>query len=303
MRDRADRPGELDSLLSEMKRSDVAAEITQASKSNLAFAFIAMSGARRRDITTFYAFCRVIDDIADDNRRDRETKRRELRVWRESLRGVLADEPALARPVRQLMSSYPITPEMLEEIITGVEMDVDIRRYATWNELRIYCHRVASAVGLVSIEIFGYKNPRCRDYAIALGLALQITNIIRDVEKDLKVDRIYLPAEDLARFTYTEKDLRNAVTDARFIQLMNFEAARAENFFAEARKLLPPEDKRAMLPAEIMRSIYQSLLGRMEVDHFKVFEKDYRLSKLEKVGQVTAQFLNCFLSLPRQASD
>ncbi len=277
-----------------MKTSDGAAEITRASKSNLAFAFIAMSGARHRDITTFYAFCRVIDDIADDDRRDPEMKRRELASWRQSLRGEAAGEPALAKPVRELMSRYPITPEMLEEIITGVEMDIDIRRYATWDELRVYCHRVASAVGLVSIEIFGYRNPRCRDYAIALGLALQMTNIIRDVARDLRADRVYLPGEDLARFDYTEEDLRNGVTDRRFIQLMNYEAARAENFFAESNRLLPREDHRSMLPAEIMRSIYQALLRRMKLDNFRMFEKDYRLSKTEKVGRAAAQLLKIF---------
>ena len=277
-----------------MKTSDAATEITRASKSNLAFAFIAMSGARRRDITTFYAFCRVIDDIADDDRRNQETKRRELAMWRQSLRGEFANEPALAKPVRQLLSTYPITPEMLEEIITGVEMDVDIRRYAAWDELRVYCHRVASAVGLVSIEIFGYKNPQCRDYAIALGLALQMTNIIRDVAADLKADRIYLPQEDLARFNYREDDLRNGVTDSRFIQLMNLEAARAESLFAEATNLLPPEDRRSMLPAEIMRSIYQALLRRMKLDNFRIFEKDYRLSKIEKARWAAAQLFKFF---------
>src|SRR5438045_8531041 len=123
-----------------MRTGDAATEITRASKSNLAFAFIAMSGVRRRDITTCYAFCRVIDDIADDDRRDAETKRRELGLWRQSLHGEAAGEPALAKPVRDLMSRYPITPEMLEEIIIGVEMDLDIRRYATWDELRVYCH-------------------------------------------------------------------------------------------------------------------------------------------------------------------
>jgi phytoene synthase len=277
-----------------MKTSDAAAEITRASKSNLAFAFVAMSGARRRDITTFYAFCRVIDDIADDDRRDQETKRRELAMWRQSLRGQFADEPALARPVRQLIATYRITPEMLEEIITGVEMDIDLRRYATWEELRVYCHRVASAVGLVSIEIFGYKNPLCRNYAIALGLALQMTNIIRDVAIDLKAGRIYLPQEDLARFDYREDDLRKGLTDSRFIQLMNFEAARAENLFAEATNLLPPEDRRSMLPAEIMRSIYQALLRRMKLDNFRMFEKDYRLSKIEKAGRAAAQLFKFF---------
>jgi phytoene synthase len=277
-----------------MKTSDGAAEITRASKSNLAFAFIAMSGARRRDITTFYAFCRVIDDIADDSQRDAETKRRDLALWRQSLRSEAAGEPALAKPVRDLMARYPISPEMLEEIITGVEMDIDIRRYATWDELGVYCHRVASAVGLVSIEIFGYSNPRCRNYAIALGLALQVTNIIRDVARDLRADRIYLPGEDLARFDYTEEDLRNGITDMRFIQLMNFEASRAEKFFAESTRLLPREDHRSMLPAEIMRSIYQALLRRMKLDNFRMFEKDYRLSKPEKVGRVAAQLLKIF---------
>jgi phytoene synthase len=277
-----------------MKTSDGAAEITRASNSNLAFAFIAMSGARRRDITTFYAFCRVIDDIADDNQRDPEMKRRELARWRKSLRGEAAEEPALAKPVRDLMSRYPITTEMLEEIITGVEMDIDIRRYATWDELRVYCHRVASAVGLVSIEIFGYKNPECREYAIALGLALQVTNIVRDVARDLRADRVYLPGEDLARFDYTEEDLRNNVTDTRFIQLMNFEAGRAETFFAESARLLPQEDRRTMLPAEIMRSIYQALLRRMKLDNFRMFEKEYRLSKAEKAGRAAAQMLKIF---------
>jgi 15-cis-phytoene synthase len=277
-----------------MKKSNGAAEITRASKSNLAFAFVAMSGARRRDITTFYAFCRVIDDIADDNQCDRETKRRELGLWRQSLRGEAAGEPALAKPVRDLMSRYPITPEMLEEIITGVEMDIDIRRYTTWGELRVYCHRVASAVGLVSIEIFGYKNPQSREYAIALGLALQTTNIIRDVANDLRADRIYLPGEDLTRFNYTEKDLRSGVVDSRFLQLMNFEAARAEKFFAESTRLLPREDHRSMLPAEIMRSIYQALLRRMKLDDFRVFEKDYRLTKTEKAGRAAAQLLKIF---------
>ena len=277
-----------------MKTTDGAAEITRASKSNLAFAFIAMSGARRRDITTFYAFCRVIDDIADDNQRDRETKRRELGLWRQSLRGEAAGEPALAKPVRDLISRYPIKPEMLEEIITGVEMDINIRRYATWDDLRVYCHRVASAVGLVSIEIFGYRSPQSREYAIALGLALQTTNIIRDVANDLRADRIYLPGEDLTRFNYTEKDLRSGVVDTRFLQLMNFEAARAEKFFAEATELLPREDHRSMLPAEIMRSIYQALLRRMKLDNFRVFEKDYRLSKTEKAGRAAAQLLKIF---------
>jgi phytoene synthase len=274
-----------------MKTTESAGAITRASKSNLALAFIAMSGVRRGDITTFYAFCRVIDDIADDPARDAETKRCELTGWRRSLRESFPNEPGLAQSVRRLMTSYPITPEMLEEIIDGVEMDIEIKRYATFEELRLYCYRVASAVGLVSIEIFGYTNPRCRDYAVALGLALQMTNIIRDVAVDLDAGRIYLPHEDFVRFNYTEHDLKQHVSDSRFLQLMNFAATRAEGFFAEATRLLPGEDRRAMLPAEIMHSVYQALLERMRCDNFRVFEKEYRLGRAEKMWRVLSQLL------------
>jgi 15-cis-phytoene synthase len=274
-----------------MRRRDTAAEITRASKSNLALAFVSLSGARRRDITTFYAFCRLIDDIADDDARDAATKRRELASWRRSLRHEFSDEPVLASSVRELMSAYPITPEMIEEIIAGVEMDVEVRRYSTFEQLRVYCHRVASAVGLVSIEIFGYKNPQCREYAVQLGLALQMTNIIRDVGADLRTDRIYLPAEDLARFNYSESELKRKVYDERFIELMRFEAGRADHFFEEAARLLPPEDRRSMIPAEIMRSVYQGLLRRIKSDKFRVFERNYRLNKMEKAGRITAQLL------------
>jgi phytoene synthase len=272
-------------------KPDSAAAITRASKSNLALAFIAMSGERRRDIITFYAFCRVIDDIVDDPNADAETKRRELGSWRRSLRTQFIGEPPLAASVRMLTNRYAITPEMLEEIITGVEMDIDVKRYATFDDLRVYCYRVASAVGLVSIEIFGYKNPQCREYAVALGLALQMTNIIRDVGADLSIGRIYLPAEDLARFNYTERELERRVYDSRFADLMNFEARRAQEFFAQAAHLLPPEDRRAMLPAEIMASVYGALLQRMMRDNFRVFEKRYCLGKLEKLRRMTRPLL------------
>src|SRR2546422_1181909 len=158
-------------------------------------------------MTVFYAFCRVIDDIADSSELSVAEKQKHLAAWRAMLRAAAQDEPALARDVRGLMQKYSLSPEMLEEIIAGVEMDLSILRYSTFKELRIYCYRVASAVGLVSIEIFGYENPRCREYAIDLGLALQMTNIIRDVWKDFRAGRIYLPQEDLVRFGYSEADL------------------------------------------------------------------------------------------------
>jgi phytoene synthase len=270
---------------------NAAAQITRTSKSNLALAFISLDRERRRDITAFYAICRVIDDIADDVDLRVEEKTRRLREWREWLREARPNESSFAMDVRGLMSKYELAPEMLEEIIAGVEMDLSIKRYRTFEELRIYCHRVASAVGLVSIEIFGYRNPACKEYAIQLGLALQMTNIIRDVGKDIRADRIYLPQEDLARFNYSEKELQDRQDNDRFVQLMQFEAERAREFFARAADVLPREDRRSMVAAEIMASIYRGLLRRMELDKFRVFEKEYGLNKLEKAGRVTAQLL------------
>jgi len=204
-----------------------AASITRASKSNLALAFVSLGRERRRDMTVFYAFCRVIDDIADAADRPTEEKRLDLANWRNWLHGTDPNEAPLARDVRALMGKYSLPPEMLEEIIAGVEMDLSKSRYATFEELRLYCYRVASAVGLVSIEIFGYRNGACKQYAVELGLALQTTNIIRDVGKDLRSDRIYLPREDLDRFGYTETDLRQHQYDDRFVRLMQFQADRA----------------------------------------------------------------------------
>ena len=271
-----------------------AAKITRTSKSNLALAFVSLSRERRRDITSFYAFCRVIDDIADDVDLSVEEKRRGLSEWRQWLRRPGPNESPVAAEVRGLMQKYAVTPEMLEEIIAGVEMDLHIHRYQSFDELRVYCYRVASAVGLVSIEIFGYRNPACKEYAIQLGLALQVTNIIRDVGKDLRVDRIYLPQEDLARFNYSEKELQDRQYNDRFVQLMQFEANRAREFFARAVGVLPEEDRKSMVAAEIMASIYRGLLRRMELDKFRVFEKEYALSNMEKLGRITAQLLKLF---------
>jgi 15-cis-phytoene synthase len=279
-----------------------AATITRQSKSNLALAFVSLGRERKRDMTVFYAFCRVIDDIADSSVLNVVEKRVRLANWRQLLQAEARDEPLLARDVRQLIAKYSLSTDMLEEIIAGVEMDLNTLRYPTFDDLRIYCYRVASAVGLVSIEIFGYRNQRCKEYAINLGLALQMTNIIRDVGKDMRNGRIYLPQEDLARFHYSEAELIQRHYNERFVQLMEFQAARARQFFANAAAALPAEDRRAMTPAEIMGSVYRGLLRRIELDKFRVFEKDYQLTKIEKAGRIAAQLFKSFLNSPLQTS-
>jgi 15-cis-phytoene synthase len=276
-----------------------AAKITRDSKSNLALAFIALGRERRNDITVFYAFCRVVDDIADSSETTANEKASALKAWRTWIRESAPGEPDLAGDVRGLYAKYAIQPPMLEEIIDGVEMDLGSVRYRTFEELRLYCYRVASAVGLVSIEIFGYRNVACRDYAIELGLALQMTNIIRDVGKDLNNGRIYLPQEDLARFGYSEADLRSRRHNDAFVRLMEFQASRAEEFFSRAAALLPREDHRSMVAAEIMASVYHALLRRMKADRFRVFDKEYRLSKIEKSGRIAGQLLRLCLNARR----
>ena len=268
-------------------------KITRQTKSNLALAFVSLGAERRADITTFYAFCRIIDDIADSPELSVDAKREGLAAWRRSLHAPALDEPPLAAGIRDLMKKYRLPAEMLEEIIAGVEMDLRISRYETFEELRVYCYRVASAVGLVSIEIFGYRNPQCREYAVELGLALQTTNIIRDVGKDLRSDRVYLPQADLVRFGYSEAELFAHTHDDRFVAVMEFQAQRSHAFYTKAATLLPPEDRRSMVAAEIMAAVYRDLLRRIERDRFRVFGKEYRLNRLQKAAHVASQLLRC----------
>jgi phytoene synthase len=269
-----------------------AREITRASKSNLALAFIALPPDRREDITVFYAWCRVIDDIADDPGVSREARQAGLDLWRQALSGPMVGESPLAVPVRAVIARYALPVEHFLEIIAGVEMDLTGTSYATWEDLRLYCYRVASAVGLVSIEIFGCREPGSRDYALSLGLALQITNILRDVGEDWRNGgRIYLPREEMARFGYTEADLAAGVRNEAFLALMRFEAERARAFYAEANAARPAADRRALVAAEIMRTVYSRILTRMEREGFRVFEKRYRLPRLEKVAIVIGRVL------------
>ncbi len=263
-----------------------AVQITRASKSNLALAFVALPRDRRADISVFYAFCRIVDDVADEPGDPRE-KQSALDAWKRAVAEKFDGEPALASDVRALIAKYALPVAHFSEIIAGVEMDLHGAAYATWEDLRVYCRRVASVVGLVSIEIFGCRDPRSREYAEQLGLALQLTNILRDVGQDLANEgRIYLPAEDLARFHITPADLAAHRRDERFLALMNFEAARARDFFEGAREALPPSDRKALVAAEIMAAIYSRLLEKMQCDRFRVFDRRYSLPKWKKLALI-----------------
>lgn len=271
--------------------------ITKASKSNLALALFILPRERRLDMTVFYAFCRIVDDIADEPSVPAEQRRAQLDAWRRAVEGPFAGEPALAGEVRGLIAKYNIPREYFHEIIAGCEMDLEAARYGTFEELRLYCYRVASAVGLVSIEIFGYRNPGCKNYAIDLGLALQLTNIIRDVGEDwANGGRIYLPREDMERFGWSREDLSAGRQNEAFERLMRFEAGRAREFYDRARRELPPEDARSMIAAEIMRAVYGRLLDKMERARFRVLRKRHALSKAGKIGVVALTLARHFLN-------
>ena len=267
--------------------SKEAAQITKASRSNLALAFVALPKQRRADISVFYAFCRVIDDIADDPGQTRAERQAGLDLWKAAVESPQSTEPTLATTVREIIARYGLSVADFREIIAGMEMDLEGARYGTWEGLKLYCHRVASVVGLVSIGIFGARDPRAKAYALSLGLALQLTNILRDVGGDLANEgRIYLPAEDLARFGVSREDLTAGRRTEGFLALMDFQAERARAYYREAESLLPASDKKALIAAEIMRAVYGRLLEKMSRDRWQVFDRRYSLGKLTKLWLV-----------------
>jgi squalene synthase HpnD len=258
--------------------------ITQSSKSNLALSFAALPEAERRAMSIFYAFCRVVDDVADSTELPIEEKRRQLGQWREEVRRAYLDKPVtpLGQEMAQIIRTYLIAPTPLEEILDGMEMDFSLTRYPTFALLDQYCYRVASAVGLVSIDIFGCRHDQTRDYAVALGKAFQLTNILRDVKKDASFGRIYLPLDEMAAFGVSESDIVEGRWSENMRQLFRFQHHRARHFYAKAHRLMVPGDRPKLLAAEIMREVYEELLNEIERRNFDVMSQPVKLSRFKK---------------------
>jgi phytoene synthase len=262
-----------------------ASEITRQAKSNLAFALNILPKERRDDMVIFYAFCRTMDDLADDSSRAPSERKAALEFWKQGLNEGFEDPDEFQHEVTGMRDRHHIPNSLLVAIIEGCEMDLKPQRFGSWEELSHYTWKVACAVGLVSVRLFGCKDPQSDRYAIALGHALQLTNILRDVSEDLSNGlRIYLPLGDLSRFQYTERDLAGRVYDGRFLAAMQYQAERAEELFQEADRLLPAMDKAALVPARIMGEIYHVLLKKMKADRFRVFSKRYSISKARKLA-------------------
>ena len=259
-------------------------QITRRAKSNLAFALACLPKERRRDMISFYAFCRVVDDIADATDSSPEDKEVELNHWRRCVEeGKPPGHPVLDEAVT-LPERYGFPRAWLGEIIDGVASDITKTRYETFEELLGYCYKVASVVGLVSIEIFGHTNPATKDYAINLGYALQFTNIIRDVGQDAKeTGRIYLPQRELKKFGVMESEIMEGRPSPRFTKMMDFQYQRARDYYDAAQKALPPEDRKNMVASEIMADIYSRILEKLKRERYPVFTKRCRLGKLHKL--------------------
>lgn len=260
--------------------------ITRKSASNLALAFVLLPKARRDAMSALYAFCREVDDVADNESVPVEKRRADLAAWREDVRRACdGASPAFAvnLELQPIIAQYRLPYTLFDELVRGVEMDLDIKRYHTFAELEQYCYRVASVVGLLSVEIFGYQEAACRDYAIYLGKALQLTNILRDVRVDAGNGRIYLPLEEMERHRVTEREILDGVWSERFERLAQATAAQARRFYSLARQTLPAVDRRSMAAAELMGLVYWRLLRKLERRRFQVFgPRPPRLGKGQK---------------------
>jgi phytoene synthase len=255
---------------------------------NFYYSFLFLPRHKRRALEAVYAFARRGDDVVDSGLPPDEAAR-QIACYREALdacyteQGRTLDEPGLA-VLSESIREFRIPRQPFEDLIAGLEMDLHGVRYNTFDELSLYCYRVASTIGLIAIEIFGYTNRRTRDYAVNLGKAMQLVNILRDVQSDAQSGRIYLPEEDLDRFGVLPEQLSSGVYNKPFIALMQFECLRVRQVFSLARQVLPSQDSRAMVAAEIMGAIYWRILMRIEKRRYNVFGNPVRLAAWEKLS-------------------
>jgi phytoene synthase len=272
-----------------MNVADLCSRLTRQSGTNFYYAFLFLPRPRREALYAVYAFCRTVDDIADDPAGGSAAERRAaLDRWREEIARCYAKggqpEHPIARRLAGAVRDFGLPRSALDAIVDGVEMDVEGATFETAEDLYPYCYRVASAVGLCCIEIFGYTDARARDYAVNLGTALQLTNIIRDVGADARAGRVYLPQEDLRKFGVTVEELGAARYGDAFVRLMAHEAERARHFYRAAWAAFPSVDARSLVPAEIMGRIYHALLETIETRRFRVLDGRISLPRHRKLG-------------------
>lgn len=265
---------------------DSAKNISKKSKSSFYYAFNLLPEEKREAMNTVYAFCRKTDDIVDENFDSTDLKYEKLRKWRIEFEKSFSghSDYVLLNKLGTTISKFNIPLDPFFELIKGMEMDLQKDRYKSFDDLQLYCYRVASTVGLICIEIFGYKHTSTKQFAVDLGIALQLTNILRDISKDAKNGRIYLPQDDLNKFNYSESDLFSLNYNTNFRELMIYETSRAKMYFDSATSHLNLEDKRTMFAARAMQHIYYKILEKIIDKNYDVYNNEIKVNKIEKVG-------------------
>ncbi|HQW20710.1 MAG TPA: presqualene diphosphate synthase HpnD [Rhodocyclaceae bacterium] len=255
-----------------------------ASGSSFYYSFRFLGTTRRQAITAFYAFCREVDDVVDEIT-DAQVARITLAWWRSEIDALYDGHPShpVTRALAISLKNFNLPREQLLEIIDGMEMDLDQTRYPDFKSLHLYCYRVASVVGLIAAEIFGYQDRHTLKYAHDLGLAFQLTNIIRDVGEDARRGRVYLPLDEFERFAVPLDDIFNAKYSDNFRRLMEFQIARAEQLYSQALSQLPACDRKAQRSGLIMAAIYRDLLEAIKADGCRVLDRQISLTPLRKI--------------------
>jgi len=255
-----------------------------SSGSSFYYSFLFLAPERRRAITALYAFCREVDDIVDETD-DPQIAATKLAWWRNEIANLFAGKPQhpVARALEPALAPFGITAVRLNEIIDGMQMDLSQSRYLDFKGLETYCYHVAGVVGLLAAGIFGYRNPQTLEYAKTLGIAFQLTNIIRDVGDDARRNRIYLPMDELKKFEVPASDILNARYSDNFTRLMQFQTGRAQSYYAAAYAALPPEDRRDQRAGLIMAAIYRIVLDEVAADGFKVLTQRTSLTPMRKL--------------------
>ncbi len=267
-----------------MNPHDYCQQKAAASGSSFYYSFLFLPEDRRRAITALYAYCREVDDVVDECS-DVAVARMKLAWWRKEVAAAFHGSPQhpVALALAEIAPRYEMTEARLNEIITGMEMDLDYNSYPTFETLKLYCHRVAGVVGLLSAGIFGYSDRKTLDYAAGLGLAFQLTNIIRDVGEDARRNRIYLPQDELARFGVTVADIAQARETDNFRRLMEFQIERAQGCYRAAFDRLPAADRKSQRAGIIMAAIYQTLLEEIRTDGCRVLTRRTSLTPVRKL--------------------
>lgn len=266
--------------------AETAQQIAKESKSSFYYAFNLLPAEKRDAMNTVYAFCRKTDDIIDESSEPDDIKYEKLRKWRLEFEKAFSGNSnyPLLNKLGKTISNFNIPLDPFFELIKGMEMDLQRNRYKSFDDLQLYCYRVASTVGLMCIEIFGYKNPSTKDFAVNLGIALQLTNILRDISKDAENGRIYLPLDDLTRFSYSEHEILQKIYNDNFKDMMTYEVSRARQYFEIATSNLDLDDKKTMFAARAMQHIYFKMLEKIVAVDYDVYNNSIRVSTLEKAG-------------------